>query len=90
MTKREFNKQLRACSTRKGKGKLSTRKVAALPDETKTEMVYHIVRNRGPVLLELITPEIDQSWLACCGYMHQTTGKASGYTFIHTAEHRIR
>jgi len=86
MKKREFNKHLNACTK---KGKLSTKKVAALPGETKTEMVYHIVRNRGPVLLELLTPEIDRSWLACCGYFHQTTGKA-GYTFVHTAEHRIR
>jgi len=87
MTRREFNKQLKACSTR---GKLSKAKVAALPGTVKADMVRHIVRNRGPVLIELMTPEIDLSWLACCGYLHQTTGKASGYTFVHTAEHRIR
>ena len=87
MTKREFNKQLIACSTR---GKLSKSKVAALPGAIRADIVRHIVRNRGPVLVELITPEVDQSWLACCGYLHQTIGKASGYTFIHTAEHRIR
>ena len=87
MTKGEFNKQFTACSTR---GKLSKTKVAALPGAVKADMVRHIVRNRGPVLVELITPEVDRSWLACCGYFHQTTGKASGYTFIHTAEHRIK
>ena len=87
MTKREFNKQLNACRTR---GKLSKAKVAALPGMVKADMVHHIVRNRGPVLVELITPGVDQRWLACCGYFHQTTGKASGYTFVHTSEHRIR
>ena len=87
MTRREFNKQLKTCSTR---GKLSKAKVAALPGAVKAEMIRHIVRNRGPVLVELITPDIDQSWLACCGYLHQTTGGASGYTFVHTAAHRIR
>ena len=88
MTKREFNKQLNAC--RNKKRKLVKAKVAALPGAVKADMVRHIVRNRGPVLVELMTPEIDLSWLACCGYLHQTTGKASGYTFVHTAEHRIR
>ena len=87
MGRREFNKQLTACSTR---GKLSKAKVAALPETVKADMVRHIVRNRGPVLVDLITPEIDRSWLTCCGYLHQTTGKTSGYTFVHTAEHRIR
>ena len=88
MTKREFNKQLNAC--RNKKRKLVKAKVAALPGTVKADMVRHIVRNRGPVLVELMTPEIDMGWLACCGYLHQTTGKASGCTFIHTAEHRIR
>ena len=87
MTKREFNKQLRACSTKAGR--LSKAKVAALPTATKTAMALYIIRNRGPVLIEFVTDEIDQSWLACCGYMHRTKGK-SGYTFIHTAEHPIR
>ena len=88
MTKREFNKQLNAC--RNKKKKLVKAKVAALPGAVKADMVRYIIRNRGPVLVELTTAEIKREWLASCGYMHQTTGKASGCTFVHTAEHRIR
>ena len=89
MNKREFNKYLNSCRN-KSRSKLDMAKIAALPEDTRTAMVYHIVRNRGPVLQELLTPGVDRRWLACCGYMYQTTGKASGYTFIHTGEHRIR
>ena len=86
MKSREFNKYLNGCSK---KGALDLGKLATLPEETKTGMALFIIRNRGPVLQELITPQIDQSWLASCGYLYKTVGKKTGYTFVHTCEHRI-
>jgi hypothetical protein len=90
MKQREFNKWLNGCcKTRKGQKVLDKSKLAALPEETKTAMVFFLVRHRGPILAELLTEQVDRSWLACCGYVHQTTGKQSGNTFLHTCEHRI-
>ena len=91
MNKRTFNKHLNACCKRsKGQKVLDLGKLKALPDETKKAMALYLIRNRGPVLLELVTPDIDQSWLACMGYMYKTKGKVSGFTFIHTCEHSIK
>ena len=87
MTKREFNKHLNACRT-KNKKRVDLGKLSALPEETKTAMAYHIIRNRGPLLVELLTTAIDQSWLASMGYLYRTKGKQ--YTFIHTCEHAIK
>ena len=86
MNKREFNKHLNSC--KRGK-RLDIDKIKALPEEVKTGMAYVIIRYRAPVLQEMITDQIDQSWLACMGYMYKSKGAKSGYTFIHTCEHRI-
>jgi hypothetical protein len=88
MKQREFDKILHTCMDKRGV-KLDLTKVAALPDETKTEMTLWIIRNRAPLLVQLLTPKLDQSWLACMGYMYTTTGRSSGKTFLHTCEHSI-
>lgn len=87
MNKREFNKHLNACRTKKtlDRGKLND-----LPEETKTAMAMHIIKYRGPILSELVTPTIDRKWLACSGYLHTTESPSGQGTFIHTREHRIR
>lgn len=89
MTKRQFNKVLNGC---RQKGKLSTPRLCALPDDVKFALVGHIVRMRGPVLIELIPfhwPDgFDRAWLNALGYLYQSKGK-SGFEFIHTCEHRI-
>lgn len=87
MNKRTFDKHLDSCST-KGKKRIDIEKIKALPDNIKKEMALFIIRNRCPVLVELVTDAIDQSWLASMGYMYRTRGKQ--YTFIHTCEHEIR
>ena len=87
MNKRTFNKHLNACRT-KDKRLIDIEKIKALPDETKTKMAHYIIRQRGPVLVELITAEIDRRWLASMGYMYRTKGER--YTFVHTCEHVIR
>jgi hypothetical protein len=69
--------------------KLDLARVAALPEATRTEMAHWIIRNRGPVLVELLTPALDPRWLAGMGYMYRTTGKSSKKTFLHTGEHVI-
>ena len=86
MTKREFNKTINACRN-KSKTQLDKSKIALLDDETKTNLVYFIMRNRGPIITDLITPMLDIAWLHCCGYLYKTKGKH--FTFVHTCEHTI-
>ena len=86
MKSREFNKLINVCSKR---AKLDLGKVKALDDNTRHDMALHIIRNRGPVLVELLTSDIEESWLNSMGYLYQTKGE-SGYTFRHTCEHIIK
>lgn len=91
MNDREFNKHINSCRvTRKKMRVLSIAKVEALPTETKTAMTMHIIKRRGPVIVQLVTDAIDRSWLHSMGYLHRTTGAKSGFEFIHTAEHQIK
>ena len=76
---------MRAISTN---GILDLDKIALLNNETKASAVHYIVRNRGPIVKDLIPPGFDLSWLYCMGYMYETKGKQ--FTFIHTAEHTIK
>jgi hypothetical protein len=85
MNKTEFNTIIRQLSGKTGL--LNLAKIAALDDGTKSDMVYHIVRNRGPVVKDLIPASFNRSWLAACGYLYETKGKH--LTFVHTSEHRI-
>jgi hypothetical protein len=88
MNKRVFGKVLTQCTNKKTKT-LDVAKIKALPDDIKSQMVYYIVKNRGPIVVEFIPDNFDVSWLACCAYQHVTKGKKSGYTFLHTSEHKI-
>lgn len=85
MNKKEFNKTINQIGTDK---KINIDKISQLSDEIKDNLVYFIVRHRGPILKELITKNIDINWLNACGYLHETKGKE--YTFIHTSEHKIK
>lgn len=86
MNKREFNKIINSCRD-KAKTGLSIDKINLLADSVKYSMAVFIIKQRGPLLKQLITDNMDGSWLACMGYMHYTKGKK--YEFIHTAEHKI-
>lgn len=89
--KRAFNKTLNQCRLPKRKNAvrlLDAKKVKALSVATRHDMLLYVVRNRGPVLVEMLTPDTDMQWLRSCGYLYKTTGK-SGYTFVHTCEHEI-
>lgn len=95
MNKRDFGAALNRIST---KGRLSLRKVAALPDDAKAALVFHIIRNRGPVVVELLPASMrlgapastfDHRWLNSMGYLYTTKGAKSGFTFRHTCEHTI-
>jgi len=85
MNKTQFNKVINQISTH---NKLDIKKIEALTDEIKSQLVYFIVRNRGPIIKELIPVTIDNGWLASCGYLYETKS-CKGYTFIHTCENRI-
>jgi hypothetical protein len=77
MKKREFNALLRKITTGK---RIDINKIEFLSEDERDGLVYFIVSNRGPVIVELITNRIDQSWLARMGYMYYE--KRNGYTFL--------
>ena len=85
MNKRDFNRTINQVTTKKS---IDIFKVNQLPDQTKDELLQFIVRYRGPVLKEFVTDNTDFKWLYACGYLYET--KRKQYTFIHTAEHRIK
>jgi hypothetical protein len=91
MTNRQFHKILDGCRQR---GKLSKARLMALPDDVKFLLVAHIVRSRGPVLIELIPTHwpdgFNRDWLNACGYLYQTKGKTSGFEFIARTPPRLR
>ena len=85
MKKREFNKLLKKLSPKK---KLDVDLIETLSNEEKLGMVHHIIRNRAPIIKNLIPPDFDYDWLGCMGYLYTTQGK--DYKFIHTGEHKIK
>jgi len=89
MKKRQFNTMLRSCLISRKIQRIDPNKVSALPEETREAALHHIVRNRGPILVEFTTQATDWKRLRSMGYFHLTTG-ASGYTFVHTNEHQIK
>jgi hypothetical protein len=86
MKKREFNKYLKQISDNKKK-LLDIQKIKILPLEIREQMVKHLVRNRLPIVRELIPEYFDWNWLVSMGYLYQTKGKY--FEFVHTSEHRI-
>ena len=93
MTKTDFSRHLKSIET---DGYIDRAKCAALPDEIKAAMAHHIIRNRGPVIEDLIPPnfarDMGENWLASMGYLHRSPGgdEARGVLwFIHTGEHNI-
>lgn len=88
MNKRTFNKLLNACRT-KDKQRLDLVKIAGLEKKARTDMALYIVKHRGPLPVDLLTDDIDRSWLACCGYLYTTKSAKNGMTFLHTCEHSI-
>ena len=85
MNKREFNKLINQIRT-KDKKRIDVDKIYDLSDTERSEMVYFIVRHRGPILKNLIPQGFDWKWLNCMGYFEKTEGKE--YTFIHTTEQK--
>ena len=69
-------------------GLLDKEKMKNLESETRSEMVYFIVRNRQAIVEDLIPNNFDMSWLAAMGYLYITDGKY--FTLIHTQEQRIK
>jgi len=74
MNKRDFGKVLAQCTNKKTKNAWRC-KIKALPDDVKSQAVYYIVKNRGPIVVEFIPDSFDMSWLACCAYQYTTKGK---------------
>jgi hypothetical protein len=89
MTKREFDKLLNSCRTPKVKGKdrkLDLDKVEALPDNKKKQMALFIIKNRGPLLVQL-AEGLDRSWLSSMGYMRRTKSRRNPeFVFLHPEE----
>ena len=85
MKRRQFDKLLEKIATRK---RLDVSKIHILTDEEREGMVHYIVRNRGPIVKELIPDGFDMDWLNCMGYLYRTVGK--DYNWVHTGEHTIK
>lgn len=87
MKKRQLAKILRSIATG---GKVDLAKVKAMPVENAAALTQIIVRQRKPVLIELFERSgFKRSWVSACGYLHQTTGAVTGYTFLHLAGEKI-
>lgn len=87
MKLREFNKLLRSISDKKT-GLLDMAKITTLTIEQREAMVYFIIRNRQPIVKDLIPLSFDFGWLFSMGYLYETKGKH--FTFIHTSEQRVK
>ncbi len=90
MKRKQFNALLDLISVKvRGKGKMIDKGLAAnLPAKDKEDMVSYLVRNRHPIITELITVD-QESWLHSMGYLNGFTN-ASGYTFLGTSLHEIQ
>ena len=84
MGKREFNRTIKFLTT---KGIININRISMLSDLTRSDLVKHIVSNRGPIIEELIPEGFDYSWLASCAYMYRTKGEH--YNWLHTQEHAV-
>ena len=84
MGKREFTRTIKFLTTR---GVINVDRISMLSDSTRSDVVKHIVSNRGPIVEELIPEGFDMSWLASCAYMYRTKGKK--YNWLCTQEHQI-
>lgn len=84
---KRFQATLKSCM---GTKVLDLKKVLALSTEVKQFMVNHLMRCRMPVLKEF-TVGLDQSWVACMGYMYEVTAH-NGFVLICTCEnqHKVR
>ncbi|KVP16844.1 hypothetical protein [Burkholderia ubonensis] len=89
MKQREFKSVMASIAV---KGKLSAQKAAALPSETRDQVMKHIVRNRQPIAICLLPDDIVQqdSWLNAMGYMYLSVSQKTGLTFRHTCEQTIQ
>lgn len=86
MNKRNFNKIIRSLCDKKT-GLLSEDAMDSLDNQTKDSLVLHIVRNRQPIVKNLISNTFDLSWLHSMGYLYESRGKY--FTFIHTSEQKV-
>ena len=67
-------------------GKIDVHKVKEMPVEDAAGIVHILIRNRQPVILEMFNRSgLDRGWLSSMGYLYQTTGKSTCYTFLHLA-----
>lgn len=81
MKRKDFDKALKELTEG---GLLSATKMAAASDELKTQITHHLIRNREPVVLNLIPATVDWSWLRSMGYAYRERGVH--FTFLCTSE----
>jgi len=77
MKLREFNKNCRLLW-----GKIKKNESRNLTDEIKQQMLLFVVRNRGAIHIDLITPLLDKKWISSMGYLYSTN------KFLHTSENK--
>lgn len=81
MKKTEFERKIKELSH---KGLLSKKKLAALSNADKTELLHYIVGRRVALIKDLINPETDLSWLHSMGYLYEARNEH--FEFLCTSE----
>jgi len=81
MNTREFNKELKELSNKKGI--LDPVKIKSASPKVKKALVEKIVRSRHAIVIDLITDDI-KGWLSSMGYLYQKQGKV--FNFLCTCE----
>ena len=95
MKDREFKKTMDTLCTvekRRVNGKTHTIKtfspelIAKASNELKNRLIGHLVKLRAPIVLNLLNPETDTSWLNSMGYFYPKQGKV--FNFLCTCENQ--
>lgn len=75
--------------TNKKTGLFDLAKVAMLPDDTKLNVIDVLVVYDMPILNEFIPEDYDFTWIHSMGYLYFSSGKQSGFDFVHKIGHKI-
>ena len=87
MNNREFNRNLKNLSDKKGF--LSVTKIQEADNDLRNQIINVIVKKRFPVVVDFLNPETDISWLQCMGYFYFFNTKM-GYKMLGTCENYLR
>lgn len=85
MNKREYKKLCDSVSTNKV---FDPNKIPLMSDSDKNRLICYWVKNRMPIVVDFINTNTDISWLHCCGYFYNHSGK--NFNFLCTVEQKYQ